>query len=190
MGNLKIEIRENHPLSWAGKSMAGSRKVWTEALFLQHDPCDKQSRTLQLWSFHNEELFCSQPPQFSFLSCPTDDTYEWLVFTEGYVSLRTKSKAKPSAKTTHHLPFFPLVATQPAQGKHHTSKCGSHVREKAVALQLWKPAGHLLLPKGTRNILGRIHRRKKNVLSWTRVNCIGFTEATWPDSKRTSEGLF
>lgn len=159
---------------------------------LQHDPYDKQSQTLQLCSvvFPRKSCFVLWPLQFSFLSRETDGMYEWLVFTEGYVTLWRKGKAGLSAKTTHHLPFFSLRVTKAVQGKHHTSKCGSHMREKAAALQLWKPVGHVPQSKGTRNVLARTHRWRKNELSWTRVNCSEFATAPWPDSKCTSKGLF
>ena len=192
MFHLDAVLREKPTISWASESRAGSRKAWTEALFLQHDPYDEKSQTLQLCSvvFPGKSCFVLWPLPFSFLPRETDDMYEWLVFTEAYVTLWRKGKAEPSAKTTHHLPFFSLVATEPVQGKHHASRCGNHMREKAAAPQLWKPAGHVPLSKGTRNVLARTQRWRKNELSWTRANCSGFTTAPRLDSKCTSKGLY
>lgn len=65
---------------------------------------------------------------------------------------RTKQSPLQRQHFTLYLPFFDFVAAESVHGKHHISKYAGHMGEKAVALHIWKFAGHIPLSKETRNI--------------------------------------
>lgn len=85
-------------------------------------------------SFPRENLLC--PLAFSvFLFFRWDRWYVWMACFHWRLCHSLKKGESRALCNSTHLPLFYLVATEPVQGKHHTSKSGSHMREKAVVLE-------------------------------------------------------